>query len=256
MLASSLRVALATALACAVIVTLAATVGDGTYTWTAPNRDGTGKHYLGREISHVMGHQGAAWLERSGRRRSERTDLLIERLPLASDDIVADIGAGTGYFSFPIAARVPDGRVLAVDIQPEMLAMIRERRAALGMDNVEPVRGSVSDPNLPAAAVDLILIVDAYHEFSHPREMGEAMVRALVPGGRLVLVEYRGEDPRVPIKRLHKMTEAQARREMSVLGLEWEATQDHLPQQHVMLFRKPGADTPDRHHERLQTDAR
>ncbi|MEE4299157.1 MAG: class I SAM-dependent methyltransferase [Pseudomonadales bacterium] len=239
MLASLLRITGATVAACCVIAAVAATVGDGTYRYTAPNRDGIGKWYMDREISHVMGHLGAGWLERSGRERSERTDLLIENLPLEPDDVVADIGAGTGYFSFPVAERVPEGRVLAVDIQPEMLAMIRERRQETGIENVEPVLGSEDDPNLPEQGVDLIFIVDAYHEFSQPKEMGEAMARALVPGGRLVLVEYRAEDPRVPIKRLHKMSEAQAKREMAAIGLEWEETGDYLPQQHVLVFRKP-----------------
>lgn len=239
MLASVLRITGATVAACCVIAAFAATVGDGTYRWTGPNRDGIGKWYMDREISHVMGHLGAGWLERPMRERTERTDLLIENLPLEVDDVVADIGAGTGYFSFPVAERVSEGRVLAVDIQPEMLAMIRERGAETGIDNVEPVLGSEDDPNLPENALDLIFIVDAYHEFSHPKEMGEAMARALVPGGRLVLVEYRAEDPSVPIKRLHKMSEAQAKREMAAIGLEWEETGDYLPQQHVLVFRKP-----------------
>ena len=212
---------------------------DDVYSYQRASRDGIGKFYEGREISHVMGHLGAGWLERPQREREERTDLLISRLPLEPDDVVADIGAGTGYFSFPVAERVPEGRVLAVDIQPEMLALMEKRQRELGVDNVEPVLGTITDPNLPEAGVDVIFIVDAYHEFSHPFEMGEAMTRALRPGGSLVLVEYRGEDRSVPIKPLHKMTEAQVRREMAVLGLEWIETQDYLPQQHVMLFRKP-----------------
>jgi FkbM family methyltransferase len=212
---------------------------EDAYRYTTPNRDGIGKFYLDREISHVMGHLGAGWLERPGRERAERTDLFIERLPLDADDVVADIGAGTGYFAFPVAERVPEGRVLAVDIQPEMLAIIREKQAANDIDNVRPILGDERDPKLPANTVDLIYIVDAYHEFSHPKEMGEALARALVPGGRLILVEYRAEDPSVPIKRLHKMSEAQAKREMAALGLEWVETGDYLPQQHVLVFRKP-----------------
>lgn len=209
------------------------------YTTKRPSRDGIGKVYMGREISQVMGHLGAGWLERPEREREERTDLLIERLPLEPDDVVADIGAGTGYFSFPIAERVPEGRVLAVDIQPEMLAIVERRKAAGAPSNVEAVLGSETDPNLPAGGVDLVLIVDAYHEFSHPREMGEAIARALGPGGRLVLIEYRAEDRRVPIKRLHKMSERQAKREMAAVGLVWERTEDFLPQQHFLVFRQP-----------------
>jgi len=209
------------------------------YSEKKPSFDGIGKVYMGREISHVMGHRGAGWLERPEREREERTDLLISRLPLEADDVVADIGAGTGYFSFPVAERLPSGQVLAVDIQPEMLARIEQRKSADGISNVVPVLGSVTDPNLPQAGVDLIFIVDAYHEFSHPREMGEAMARALVPGGKLVLIEYRAEDRSVPIKPLHKMSERQAKKEMAALGLDWVRTDDYLPQQHVLIFEKP-----------------
>ncbi len=223
-----------------VLAGAAATADDAAlYEEIRPSRDGIGKVYMGREISHVMGHLGAAWLERPEREREERTDLVIKRLPLEEDDVVADIGAGTGYFSFPMAERVPDGKVLAVDIQQEMLDIVAARAAERGVDNVEPVLGTVTDPGLPDSGVDLVLIVDAYHEFSHPREMGAAIARALKPGGRLVLIEYRGEDPRVPIKRLHKMTEAQAKAEMAAIGLSWERTRDFLPQQHFLVFRKP-----------------
>lgn len=207
------------------------------------SRDGIGKVYMGREISHVMGHLGAGWLERPDREQEERTDLLIDNLDLAPNHVVADIGAGTGYFSFPISARVPQGKVLAVDIQPEMLEIIEARKAAgqkpQSWVNIETVRGTEDDPNLPANAVDLILMVDAYHEFAYPREMGEAMANALKPGGRIALVEYRLEDPSVPIKTLHKMSEAQAKKEMTALGLMWVETKGMLPQQHLMIFEKP-----------------
>ncbi len=219
--------------------TVAADTAGAPYRLGEASRDGIGKFYLGREISQVMGHLGANWLERPEREREERTDLLIDSLPLEPDDVVADIGAGTGYFSFPIARRVPDGKVLAVDIQQEMLDIIESRRASGAEKNVETVLGAVDDPRLPEAAVDLVLIVDAYHEFSHPREMGEAIARALKPGGRLVLIEYRAEDRMVPIKRLHKMSEEQAKREMAAVGLEWERTGDFLPQQHFLVFRRP-----------------
>ena len=212
------------------------------YSEKAASWDGIGRVYMGREISHVMGHLGAGWLERPEREREERTDLLISRLPLEPDHVVADIGAGTGYFSFPVAARLASGQVLAVDIQPEMLALIEERKRTEDVDNVIPVLGSITDPNLPSAGVNLIFIVDAYHEFSHPREMGEAMARALVPGGKLVLIEYRAEDPAVRIKPLHKMSEEQAKKEMAALGLDWVRTDDYLPQQHVLIFEKPLGD--------------
>ena len=215
------------------------------YSYDAPSRDGIGKIYMGREISHVMGHRGARWLERADRERQERTDLLIARLPLARDAIVADIGAGTGYFTFPVARRVPEGAVYAVDIQPEMLAFIEQRMATTEIDNVIPTLGRERDPGLPAASIDLAFIVDAYHEFSYPREMGEALVAALKRGGKLVLVEYRAEDPSVPIKRLHKMSEAQLRKEMSAIGLKWLRTENYLPQQHVIVFENFGDSLPD-----------
>jgi len=212
--------------------------GIGVYQQTPPSRDGIGKRYMGREISHVMGHQGARWLERPERERQERTDLLISELGLRPTDIVADIGAGTGYFVFRISPLVPQGQVLGVDIQQEMLDMM-ESRAAGTVDNVSTVLGTITDINVPDNSVDLILLVDAYHEFSHPREMGRSMFRALKPGGRIALVEYRAEDPTVPIKPLHKMSQEQAIREMAALGLRWVATSDRLPQQHLMFFAKP-----------------
>lgn len=218
-----------------------ADAGPDHYEYGTPSRDGIGKFYMGREISHVMGHLGASWLERSSRQREERTDRLLKRLPLQADDVVADIGAGTGYFTFPLAARVPEGRVIAVDIQREMLDIIASRMISNGVENVELVLGSERSPNLPPAAVDLILLVDAYHEFSWPREMALAMAAALKPEGLLVLVEYRAEDPSVPIKRLHKMSVRQARKEMLEVGLVLERNETFLPQQHFMVFTKPAA---------------
>ena len=206
-----------------------------------PNRDGIGKFYMGREISHVMGHLGAGWLERPERESQERTDLLIAGLNLSEDFVVADIGAGTGYFTFPVAQRVPRGKVFSVDIQPEMLARIEQRKALENLANVETVLGEADDPKLPDNEIDLAFIVDAYHEFSFPREMGERLKESLKPGGQLVLVEYRAEDPEVPIKRLHKMSEVQVKQEMAAIGLDWVRTESYLPQQHVLIFQKPRA---------------
>ena len=211
------------------------------YTTGLPSRDGIGKFYMGREISHVMGHLGAGWLERPERERQERTDLLIAGLSLSDDFVVADIGAGTGYFTFPVAQRVPQGKVFAVDIQPEMLARIARRKTLEKVVNVETVLGKQDDPKLPNNEIDLAFIVDAYHEFSFPREMGERLKESLKPGGQLVLVEYRAEDPRVPIKRLHKMSEVQVKQEMAAIGLDWVRTESYLPQQHVLIFQKPPA---------------
>jgi ubiquinone/menaquinone biosynthesis C-methylase UbiE len=209
------------------------------YTERPPSRNGIGKVYMGREISKVMGHRGANWLERPEREQKERPDLLVDSLPLDPSDTVADIGAGTGYLSFRVAPRVPQGNLLAVDIQPEMLNIIRRRIDERGVDNITPIRGTVTDPQLPADSIDLAYMVDAYHEFSHPYEMMTALMEDLTPGGRVVLVEYPREDPSIPIKTLHKMTEKQARKEMRAVGLEWVETKDMLPRQHFMVFRKP-----------------
>ena len=207
-----------------------------------PSRDGIGKLYFGREIAQVMGHQGAGWLERPEREEEERTDLLIEALALKPGEIVADIGAGSGYFSWRMARKVgASGRVYAVEIQQEMLDILMANMKRRQVGNiVQPVLSTVQDPKLPTAAVDTILLVDVYHEFDFPYEMTRAMIDALKPGGRLVLVEYRGEDPDVPIKPLHKMTVAQVRREMSVHPVKFEQTIATLPRQHILVFRKNG----------------
>lgn len=203
--------------------------------------DGIGKFYLGREIAQVMGHEGAGWLERASRSRQEQPEKAIAALPLRPTDTVADIGAGTGYFSFRISLRVPQGKVLAVDVQPEMIEILSRLQQRLGIANVEPILGSETDPHLPASSVDLALMVDAYHEFRFPYEMMTALVRSLKPGGRVVLLEYRGENPLIPIKALHKMTEKQVKREMAAVGLSWQSSQEFLPQQHILIFQKSTA---------------
>lgn len=208
----------------------------------APERrtTGIGKFYMGREISFVMGHQAAQWLNRPSRIQEEMPDQVVANMGLAADDVVADIGAGSGYFSFRIAALVPKGKVLSVDIQPEMLQLIEEQKVQNRVENVDGVLGEIDDPNLPAESIDAAIMVDAYHEFSHPFEMINGIYQALRPGGRIFLLEYRGEDPSVPIRPLHKMTEEQVVKEMSVFGLEWTETLDFLPWQHMMVFTKRG----------------
>ena len=218
---------------------VSAATDEGHYQMVTPSRDGTGKLYMGREISHVMGHLGAGWLERPSREREERTDLLIQNIGLKDTDSVVDLGAGTGYFSFPIAQQLSAGKVLAIDIEPEMLKRIEQRKTVSGIQNIETVLASKTNPNIPADSVDVVLLVDAYHEFSHPREVMAAVSRGLKPGGRVILVEYRGEDRKVPIKRLHKMTQQQAKKELNAVGLRWQRTDQYLPQQHVMVFTKP-----------------
>jgi len=219
-------------------------LGEEFYSLKEPTRDGTGKVYMGREISQVVSQHAIRWLERPDREEEEKPSLVMENLELKPDDIVADIGAGSGYFTFLMAPLVPEGKVLANDIQPEMLNFINGKKKLKKQPNVETVLGTIEDTNLPENSVDLAILVDAYHEFSHPREMGESIVEGLKPGGRLVLLEYRGEDPSVPIKPLHKMTVQQVRREMSAIGLEFVEVRDFLPIQHFLVFRKPTKPTP------------
>lgn len=212
---------------------------DPLYTRKPGTPDGMGKWFLGREIAHYMTHHGAPWLERPEREEEERPRLLLDALGLKAGQAVADVGAGSGYLTWRMAERVgPTGRVYATDIQPEMIAILRTNMAARGLTNVVPVLSTPEDPHLPTNAIDLIILVDVYHECEFPYEMARGMTAALKPGGRLVFVEYRGEDQWVPIKRLHKMTEAQVRREMALHDLEWVSTGRELPRQHILVFRR------------------
>ncbi len=203
--------------------------------------DGIGKFYMGREIAQVMGHQAAGWLDRPEREREEEPAKLMQLLKLKPGDKVADIGAGTGYFTFRLSKDVGEtGKAYAVEIQQEMLDILGKRARERGVKNIELVLGTEKDPKLPAGSIDLILLVDVYHEFDFPYEMTENMVKALKPGGRLVFVEYRLEDPEVPIKLVHKMTEKQVRKEMEPHPLRWVKTYNDLPRQHVLVFEKKG----------------
>ncbi len=208
--------------------------------------DGIGKFYKGREIAQVMGHQGADWLERQEREKEERPDLLLEALKLKPGEAAADIGAGTGYYTWRLAEKVgPKGCVYAVDIQPEMLDLMEQNLKTRGFSNYRKVLGTESDPKLADRSTDLILLVDVYHEFSEPFEMVESLCRALKPAGRLVFVEFRAEDPKVPIKAVHKMTESQVRKEMEPHPLDHVETIETLPWQHIVIFRnRPQATSP------------
>lgn len=209
------------------------------YQFRVPTPDGIGKFFLNREIARVMGHEGTDWLERPERETEERPDTVIRLLNLKGGDSVADIGAGSGYFTRRLARAVgPRGHVLAVDIQPQMLADLTNRLVRAGITNVSAVLGADRDPGLPPASIDLALLVDVYHELEYPFEMMVAIARALKPGGRVVLVEYRAEDPAVPIKPVHKLSEAQARRELAAAGFQWRGTHRDLPRQHILEFQK------------------
>ena len=201
---------------------------------------GTGKFYMGREISQVMGHRAINWLERSEREDEESPSRAIAALNLKPDAVIADIGAGSGYYTFRLAPLVPEGRVIAVDIQPEMIRFLENKEKELGLTNISAHLGTIISTRLPPESIDAALLVDAYHEFSHPKEMMHSIVQALRPGGRLILLEYRAEDPNVPIKPLHKMSQDQAKKEMSAVGLKWTKTEDFLPWQHFMVFEKTG----------------
>ena len=209
------------------------------YTSVPVGADGIGKRYMGREIAAVMGWQGAAWLEREEREREERTDLLLTALALKPGMVVADIGAGTGYLSRRMATAVgSSGKVLAVDVQPEMIQMLKQLAQRAQLSQIVPVQCSETDVGLQPNSVDLAIMVDVYHELAYPFEVLASVIRALKPGGRVVFVEYRAEDRAVPIKELHKMSQAQVKREAAAHALVWERTADTLPWQHMVVFRK------------------
>ena len=211
---------------------------DSIYTYKKGSYDGIGKWYMGREIAYVMGYQGIGWLERPEREKEENVTTLIKNMNIQPTDNIADIGAGSGYHVFRMAPLAKKGLVYAVDIQEEMLMAIESSKAINGIENVTTVKGSEQTVNLPENSVDKVLMVDVYHEFNFPVEMIASIKKALKPNGKLFLIEYRGEDPKVPIKKLHKMTEAQAVKEMKAAGFRLEKNIDNLPWQHCMIFVK------------------
>jgi cyclopropane fatty-acyl-phospholipid synthase-like methyltransferase len=198
--------------------------------------------YQGREIATTMHYLGAPWLTRESREREEECSTLLKVLRVQPGDTVCDMGCGNGFYSLKLAKLVGEnGKVLAVDIQPEMLTLLKERAAAEDIKNIEEVLGTETDPKLTDASVDLMLLVDVYHEFSRPAEMLQAIRRSLKPTGRVALVEFRGEDPNVPIKPLHKMTKEQILKEFPPNGLKHTDQFDDLPWQHVMFFQRDDA---------------
>jgi cyclopropane fatty-acyl-phospholipid synthase-like methyltransferase len=194
-------------------------------------------HYMGREIAQTMHYTGAPWLVRESRQREEDCRLLLEALAIKPGQQVCDIGCGNGFYTLELARLVgPTGTVYAVDIQPEMLRMLAHRAAAEGLANIRPILGTVVDPRLPPGRLDLVLCVDVYHEFSHPAEMLARIRESLAADGRLVLAEFRGEDPAVPIKPLHKMTKQQVLKELEPAGFRLDRSFDRLPWQHLLFF--------------------
>jgi ubiquinone/menaquinone biosynthesis C-methylase UbiE len=208
------------------------------YTFKRGDYNGIGKWYMGREIAYVMGFQGIGWLERSEREKEENVSSLIKNMKIKSNEVIADIGAGSGYHAFRIASLVTNGLVYAVDIQPEMLMAIEKTKEFRKIENIKTILGTEKTVELPKNSVDKILMVDVYHEFSFPVEMINSIKNALKPNGELFLIEYRAEDLKVPIKRIHKMTEEQAVKEMKAAGLVLKENIDNLPWQHCMVFIK------------------
>ncbi|MEO8500718.1 MAG: class I SAM-dependent methyltransferase [Vicinamibacteria bacterium] len=239
LLVVALALTLPALLACASAAAPGSRAQAERYERIAVSRDGIGKRYMGREIASVMGFQGAAWLEREEREREERTDLLLKALPLRPGMVVADVGAGTGYLTRRMAPSVmPGGRVLAVDVQPEMVRVLESMVRQTGLGQIQPNLGAEDDVRLLDASVDLAIMVDVYHELAYPYEMLASIARALKPGGLLVFVEFRAEDDSVPIKTVHKMSEAQVKREAAVHPLVWDRTVGTLPWQHMVFFRR------------------
>ena len=211
---------------------------DEKYTFKSGDDNGIGKWYMGREIAYVMGFEGIGWLERPEREKEENVSKLIQNMKIKSDDVIADIGAGSGYHAFRMAPLAKNGLVYAVDVQTEMLMAIEKNKEISKIKNIETILGTEKSVHLPKNSIDKILMVDVYHEFSFPVEMIASMKNALKSNGQLLLIEYRSEDPLVPIKWIHKMTEKQALKEMEAAGFKLKRNIDNLPWQHCMIFIK------------------
>lgn len=211
---------------------------DSPYTSKTASSGGIGKVYMGREISFVMDFQGKAWLERQSREQEENTTLAIDNLPINSGSVVADIGAGSGFYTFRIAPKVPEGKVYAVEIQEDAIQYLQDRSKELGFDNVITVKGVENSPNLPDNSIDLAIMVDVYHELEFPVEMLAAIRQSLKPDGKLLLIEYRGEDPEVAIRPLHKMTVKQVEKELTANGFKLVQNGQFMNIQHFLVFEK------------------
>lgn len=206
------------------------------YTYKSPSRDGIGKIYQGREISKVMGHLGASWLERSSRDNEESPNLAVDLLDLKKDMIIADFGAGTGYFTSKLARKC--SIVYAVDIQQEMLDLNAKQMRNKNINNVKFILGFTDRTGLPKNSLDLVILVDVYHELENPLEIMNDIKSSLNQTGKVALIEYRKEDPTVPIKPLHKMSVEQVVKEMRQVNLKLHSNIQELPRQHMLIFSK------------------
>jgi len=213
-------------------------LGQDRYNIRTGDPNGINKWYMGRQIAQVMSHYGIDWLERDEREKEENTSLLLKNLAVKPGMVIADIGAGSGYHSALLSKMVGSGKVFAVDVEPEMIVYLNERIKQEKLSRIVPVLSAEQEVSLPENSVDMMLLVDVYHEFSYPYEMALSMLSALKRGGKLVLVEFRSEDPAVPIKTIHKMSIAQAIREFKAAGFVFDKNIDNLPWQHCMVFTK------------------
>lgn len=213
-------------------------LGQDRYKIRTGDPNGINKWYMGRQIAQVMSHYGIDWLEREEREMEENTSLLLKNLAVKPGMVIADIGAGSGYHSALLSKMVGTGKVFAVDVEPEMIAYLNERIKQEKLSRIVPLLSTEQKLSLPENSVDMMLLVDVYHEFSYPYEMALSMRAALKSGGKLVLVEFRSEDPTVPIKTIHKMSEAQAIKEFKAAGFSFDKNIDNLPWQHCMFFTK------------------
>lgn len=206
------------------------------YTYHTKSSGGTGKFYLGREIAHVMESSNSSWLDRNTRPQEENTQLAIDKIQLPANAVIADIGAGTGYYTFKLAPKVPQGKVYAVEIQEGMIASLNDRKKALNNLNVDVIKGGFISPNLPDNSIDLAIMVDVYHEFEFPVEMLQSIKKSLKKDGKILLIEYKGEDPAVAIRPLHKTTVAQLNKELEANGFKLSYNGQFLPLQHFLLY--------------------
>lgn len=211
---------------------------DSVYNYRSPSRHGIGKFYKGREIAGIMSAGGSGWLDRSTRQEEENSSLAVDLMKFPAGAAVADIGAGTGYYSFKIAEKVKQGKVFAVEIQDRFIEILNERISSKAIKNVEVIKGGTQSPNLPSNSIDYALMVDVYHELEYPQEMLKAIRQSLKPGGKLILMEYRAEDESIQIIPLHKTSIKQLKKELEANGFKLVGQSDSLPIQHLLFFEK------------------